>query len=118
MLHHLALVSDWEAALAAGEYRVSTIGVDLEQEGFIHTSFAHQVAGVAARFYRDVTAPLVLLSIDELRLTSPWRVDAVPDAPEGLPHVYGPVNVDAVVAVTPVHGAPDGTWHGLPTPPA
>lgn len=114
MLHHIALVSDWEAARAAGDYRISTIGRSLAEEGFVHTSFAHQVAGVAARFYGDVTEPLVLLRIDETLLTSPWRVDPVPGAPEGFPHVYGPVDVAAVVSATPVRRRPDGTWEGLP----
>jgi len=107
MLYHLALVGDWEAAVAAGEYRVSSLGVTLEQEGFIHTSFAHQVRGVAERHYAGVTEPLVLLHIDEARLAVPWRVDPVPGSPDGFPHVYGPVAVAAVVAVTPVHGPAD-----------
>lgn len=114
MLHHLALAADWEAALAAGEYRVSTVGVTLEQEGFVHTSFAHQVRGVADRYYADVAGPLVLLHVDESRLTVPWRVDPVPGSPEGFPHVYGPIVVGAVVAATPVTRLSDGTWTGLP----
>src|SRR6266516_2734044 len=109
MLYHLALVSDWQAALAAGSYRVSTLGASLESVGFVHTSFTHQVAGVAERFYADVREPLVLLGIDEGRLTSPWRVDPVPGSADGFPHVYGPVDVRAVVAVTAVHRAADGT---------
>ena len=118
MLYHLALVSDWEAAVAAGSYRVSTLGASLDSVGFVHTSFAHQVAGVAERFYADVRDPLLLLCIDETRLTSPWRVDPVPGSPEGFPHVYGPVGLSAVVSATPVHRDPTGPWHGLPTPPA
>jgi glutathione S-transferase len=57
---HLALASDWSAAQEAGDYRVSTIGVTLEQEGFLHASFAHQWEGVRSRYYADVTEPLVL----------------------------------------------------------
>ena len=59
-LFHLALASDWAAAQEAGDYRVSTRGRTLEQEGFIHASYAHQVQGVRDAFYRDVTEPLVL----------------------------------------------------------
>jgi glutathione S-transferase len=33
-LFHLALRRDWEAAQAAGESRVSTLGRTLEQDGF------------------------------------------------------------------------------------
>jgi uncharacterized protein (DUF952 family) len=112
-LYHLALAADWEAARAAGDYRVSTVGVPLEQQGFVHTSFAHQVRGVADRYYADV-GPLVLLHVDETRLTAPWRVDPVPGAAEGYPHVYGPIPLAAVLAVTPVTREADGTWSGLP----
>jgi uncharacterized protein (DUF952 family) len=114
MLYHLAQLSDWQQAQRDGAYRVSTIGRTLEQEGFIHTSFAHQVRGVADRFYATVPGPLVLLQIDEERLGSPWRVDPVPGTPEGFPHVYGPVGVAAVVAVTPVTRTGAGEWAGLP----
>jgi uncharacterized protein (DUF952 family) len=115
LLYHLALVDDWEAAREAGAYRVSTLGVSLEEEGFVHTSFAHQVAGVAEAGYAAVPGPLVLLHVDETRLTSPWRVDPVPGAPEGFPHVYGPIDLDAVVRTTPVDRDPaTGTWRGLP----
>jgi uncharacterized protein (DUF952 family) len=118
MLYHLALVDDWQAALAAGAYRISTLGRTLADEGFIHTSFSHQVAGVAERIYPAVTDPLLLLHIDERRLTSPWRVDPVPGAAAGFPHVYGPIDVAAVLAATPVRRRPDGTWTGLPAPAA
>jgi uncharacterized protein (DUF952 family) len=115
MIYHLALVSDWDAALAAGEYRVSTLGATLEQEGFIHASFAHQTRGVAERYYAGVRDPLVLLEVVESLLTAPWRIDAVPGSAEGFPHVYGPIDVRAVVRATPVTRTEDGTWTGLPS---
>ena len=58
MLYHLALAADWAVAVAAGEYRISTLGVTLEQEGFIHTSRLHQLRATADRFYAGVGAPL------------------------------------------------------------
>src|SRR5205823_735745 len=91
---------DWERAMAAGEYRVSTLGRTLEEEGFIHCSRAGQVAGVAARFYRGRT-DLVLLTIDPGRVGPAIRYDLVPGSDEPFPHVYGPLNVDAVVAAEP-----------------
>ncbi len=102
MIHHIALASDWREALVVGEYRGSTLGRSLAEEGFVHAAFAHQLAGVAARYYRDVTEPLVLLAIDETRLAAPWRVESAPGGEEGFPHVYGPVEVAAVTAVTAI----------------
>lgn len=97
MIYHLALVSDWEAAQQAGAYEISSLGVTLEQEGFIHASRADQWEGVRDRYYGDVVEPLVLLVIDPTRLTSPLVVEAVAGTGDEYPHVYGPINVDAVV---------------------
>jgi uncharacterized protein (DUF952 family) len=102
VIYHLALASDWEAALEAGEYRVSTLGRTLEQEGFLHASTASQVRRVADAVYADVREPLMLLSIDERRLTVPLQWDAVPGAAEPFPHLYGPLAVGAVVLATPL----------------
>jgi len=98
---HLALRRDWEAALGEGSYRISTLGRTLAEEGFIHASRRHQVQGVQDAFYGDVTEPMVLLEIDPVLLTAPLVLEVPPGGDEPFPHVYGPVGVDAVVAVTP-----------------
>ncbi len=97
-IHHLALPDDWAAAQRSGDYRVSTRGVTLADEGFIHCSDPDQVEDVRSRFYADVT-DLLLLTIDTDRLTSPWRYDDVPGSPRPFPHVYGPIDLAAVVEV-------------------
>jgi uncharacterized protein (DUF952 family) len=99
---HLALASDWAAAVEAGDYRVSTVGVTLEQEGFLHASFAHQWEGVRARYYTGVTEPLVLLDIDPDLLDVPLVVETPDGADEAFPHIYGPLPVGAVVDVRTV----------------
>ena len=101
-IFHVALLADWEAAQPAGEYRVSTLGRTLEEEGFLHASYAHQWEGVRDTFYADVEQPLVLLEIDPDRLDVPVVVEAPPGAgpdAEAFPHVYGSLRVGAVVAV-------------------
>ena len=103
-LFHVALAADWQQALATGEYRVSTRGRTLAQEGFLHMSYAAQWPGVLAAYYSDVTEPLVLLEADPSRVGSPIVVEPPPGAPDGAdayPHIYGPLPVDAVVAVHP-----------------
>lgn len=100
MLYHLVERSTWDAALAAGEYPWSTRGVTLEQEGFVHCSTAAQVPGTSERFYADV-ADLLLLTIDESLLTSPVVVEQINGAPEPFPHIYGPLDIAAVVDVRP-----------------
>ena len=99
-LFHVALASDWHAAQAAGEYRVSTLGRTLESEGFIHCSYADQVEHTANAFYREVSEPLVLLTVDPARLGAEVIAENAGGGIELFPHVYGPIPVDAVVAVT------------------
>lgn len=101
-LFHLALASEWEAALDGAGYQTSTLGRTVAEEGFTHCSRAHQVAGVAALLYGDVAEPLVLLEIDPDRLTSPVVDEVPPGASQAFPHVYGPLDVVAVVAAHPV----------------
>ena len=95
-IFHLALPDDWATAFATGEYRMSTRGVTLEEEGFIHCSTRDQMEDTANRFYGDLDQ-LVVLTIDPERVPSPIVFE--PPAP-GLdalfPHIYGPLPVPAV----------------------
>lgn len=97
-IHHLALVRDWNEAQSAGEYRVSTIGRTVDDEGFIHASTPDQVVGTFQRYYADQD-DVLLLTIDTDLLASPWRFDDVGDT--RFPHIYGPLNLEAVVDVRP-----------------
>ena len=95
-IFHIATLADWTAAKESGAYTTSTLGRTLEEEGFIHASRREQVAGVHKSFYSGSKEPLVLLTIDTAKLTSELREDEVGD--DTFPHIYGPLNVDAVVA--------------------
>jgi uncharacterized protein (DUF952 family) len=100
---HITTRDEWEAARAAGEYRADTLAA----EGFIHASTREQVLGVAAARFHG-TPDLMLLVIDPARLRSElrWEVSE-PDLPP-FPHVYGPVNADAVVDVVAFPEGPEG----------
>ena len=100
-IYHLATAASWDEAASRGTYTVSTLGLGLDDVGFIHCSQSAQVAGVHERFYADVTEPILLLTIDTDLLTSPWRLDHVPGEDLPFPHVYGPLNTDAVVSAEP-----------------
>ncbi|HET6989474.1 MAG TPA: DUF952 domain-containing protein [Kribbella sp.] len=106
---HLAFVDQWEAAREAGSYRWSTRGKSLDDGAtFIHASRPEQVATVANFVYDDVLEPLCLLVIDTERLVS-----AVCDEHVGgqmFPHIYGPLNLDAVVDVRRYQRGADGRW--------
>lgn len=108
MIYHLALRDEWEEALSAGgSYRRSTLGRTLEEEGYVHCSFAEQVQAIGDLLYlgRD---DLVLLTIDPSRLGAEVVVEDTTGAGPRFPHVYGPLPAEAVVRVDEVPLAPDG----------
>jgi uncharacterized protein (DUF952 family) len=96
VLFHIAARQDWERALRAQAYT----SVSLTADGFIHCSTATQHAAVANARYRG-RADLVLLLLDPDRLHAEVRFERPQPGGEAFPHVYGPVNLDAVFEVTP-----------------
>lgn len=101
-IYHLALRSDWERA-PDEDYCVPSLAT----EGFIHCSLARQVAWAANRFYTDAEG-LLVLTLDPGRLSSPVKLE--PAANDVFPHIYGPINRQAVVAATELTRGPDGRW--------
>jgi uncharacterized protein (DUF952 family) len=88
----------------------------LSTEGFIHCSKPSQIVDVANSFYRGQQG-LVLLVIDPAKLDSElkWEPPAEPEpsharAGDLFPHVYGPLNLDAVVKVLEFEPLADGTF--------
>jgi uncharacterized protein (DUF952 family) len=103
LLYHIVPRADWEKA-GDGPYRAAS----LASEGFIHCSNHDQVARVANLFYAD-QADLLVLCIDAERLSATVRDEDVGTG-ERFPHVYGPIEREAVVEVTRLGRGPDGGW--------
>lgn len=97
MIYHITNSKAWQEALEKGHYETES----LFTEGFIHNSSAAQVAGVLDRYYKN-TADLILLHIDESKLTSPLKYELAPSVNETFPHIFGLINIDAVVATEPI----------------
>lgn len=76
---------------------MSTRGITLESQGFIHCSLRHQLPAVAEFVYSDVPEDeLVILVIDSDQVGAPIRFEAAePGGPE-YPHIYGPLPMGAV----------------------
>jgi uncharacterized protein (DUF952 family) len=100
LIYHVSLVTDWRAARGAGEYTMSSLGVTLAQQGFIHCCYDNQIRGVLQRFYADVTEPMCLLSIDPNRVLAPVIAENLEGAEELFPHFYGPIPIAAVTEVS------------------
>jgi uncharacterized protein (DUF952 family) len=106
-LLHITDRATWEAALRTGSYRMSTRGVSLEEQGFIHCSRPHQLRAVAEYVYGDAD-DLVVLVIDSERLGVPVRYGAPEPGAEEYPHIYGPLPADAVTEVVAVERDDEG----------
>jgi uncharacterized protein (DUF952 family) len=94
---HVTPAALWEKAQAQGEYRGDTLAT----EGFIHCCSPGQLAGVISRYFHGQTG-LVVLRIDPEMLMPPLRWERPPGSTETFPHLYGPLNLDAVVEVVPL----------------
>jgi len=104
---HATSRAAWSAARACGKYSADSMA----GEGFIHCSKVDQILRVANDFYPGQHG-LVLLVIDPGRLASELRWDPGTDlATELFPHIYGPINLEAVVEVVDFEPAADGKFH-------
>jgi uncharacterized protein (DUF952 family) len=116
MIYHITSRAAWGEARQRGEYRAES----LESEGFIHCSTGPQVLPVVEKFYMG-QQDLLLLMIDpsllssELKWELPSDGNPPPGVPEGdlFPHIYGPINLNAIVKAVDLTSNPDGNY-GLP----
>jgi uncharacterized protein (DUF952 family) len=102
---HIASREDWEKAKAQGSYRTDS----LIDEGFIHCSKRDQVIEVANTFFRGQEG-LVLLSIDRSRVAAEIRHENLEGGEERFPHIYGALNLDAVIEVIEFEPGEDGRF--------
>jgi uncharacterized protein (DUF952 family) len=107
-IFHITSEQSWQQAQSTGAYSSDT----LENEGFIHCSTAWQVMRIANRMYQGQSG-LVLLTIDADKLQAPMRYERPADDPytaQRFPHIYGPINLDAVVEASPLVPGDDGRF--------
>ena len=104
MIYHILKRDAWLEAKRHETYRPPSLAAD----GFIHCSARTQILSVANDFYRG-QADLLLLCIDEGRLKAElrWEAPAHPqprsvaatESESLFPHLYGALNLDAVLGV-------------------
>lgn len=68
----------------------------LEQEGFIHCSTEAQLLPTCNRHFNGINE-LIILKLDTNKLTSKLIYELAPSVGQEFPHIYGPINLDAVV---------------------
>lgn len=106
LIYHITTQQAWDQGCAEGAYQTDS----LASQGFIHCSNRDQALRVGNTFFKELPN-LVLLHIDPTRLSAELRYEP-PDHPSGkppptaeeerFPHLYGPLNLEAVVTVTPM----------------
>jgi uncharacterized protein (DUF952 family) len=94
IIYHITTAPEWEEARKSGLYTAPS----LNEEGFIHCSQPEQIPGVLERFFKGKTN-LVKLSIDTDKLSSRLIYEWSPSIADTFPHIYGPININAVVVV-------------------
>ena len=105
IIYHLILEVDWERARPTGEVRPPS----LAEEGFIHCSQDEaQMLAVANRLYTGIDS-LLTLEVDTGRLSCPVKCE-LSRSGEIYPHIYGPLNTDAVVKVRTMRVGVDGSF--------
>lgn len=102
-IYHLLPAASWDST-ETRPYAAKS----LEIERFIHCSFAHQVARTA-NLYFTAEPDLITLEIDADRLSVPVVAEDI-GAGELFPHVYGPIDRGAVVAVKKLTRHAGGKW--------
>jgi uncharacterized protein (DUF952 family) len=94
IIYHVTTAAEWKSAQEKGFYESAS----LKTEGFIHCSEQHQVAGVLERYFKDKNG-LVKLVIDTNKLSSRYVQEWSPSTMDTFPHIYGPVNPEAVIDI-------------------
>ena len=102
--HPEAINSDWK--IYAPE--------SLAQEGFIHFSTVEQILDTANRFYHS-DPNLQVLVVDPEKLTAEVRYENLEGGEVLFPHLYGPLNREAVLKIVRLTPDSDGRFEQLPS---
>jgi uncharacterized protein (DUF952 family) len=103
VIFHIAKSQQWEEAKQLQSYRGDT----LDSEGFIHCSTLPQVVRIANKIFFGQKG-LLLLWIDSGKVQAEVKYESA--AGDLYPHIYGPLNVDAVLKVIKFESGADGKF--------
>jgi uncharacterized protein (DUF952 family) len=95
MIYHIATQTDWLQAQQSGNYAPAAFAT----EGFIHACKGEQIESVLTRHFYNATG-LIILHIEERKLLTPHTFVYVDSVKDEFPHIFGPVNIDAVETTT------------------
>lgn len=103
VIYKILSAEAWRAAVAAG--RFTGVGID-HQDGYIHFSPAEQAEETARKHFAEAR-DLVLVAVDPRPLGAALKWE--PSRGGALfPHLYGALELEAVLWVKPLPLGPDG----------
>jgi glutathione S-transferase len=114
MIYHIVTEADFRAQFNGLAYVPSS----LPDDGFVHCALAASVIPVADDYFAGAPGRVLLLEIDPARLVSQLRYEAAAPIAGGgathlssasqFPHVYGPINLEAITGVGVLVRSEDG----------
>jgi uncharacterized protein (DUF952 family) len=109
-IYHMVPTARWQTWPSDTPY----LPAEYEKDGFVHcTAGDALMLKVANRFYTGVVGDFQLLVIETERLTSElkWEAPTPGDTLAPLfPHIYGPINRDAVIGVRTIQRDAEGRF--------
>ncbi len=90
-LFHIFEKARWAEVQGRGDYSPDAF----EKDGFIHFSSKHQLKSTAEKYYKGQTG-LGVLKVEIARLKAPLKYENLLGGEELFPHLYGPLNLDAI----------------------
>ena len=91
-IFHITERSTWQEAKQNTFYE----GDMLSTDGFIHCCSFEQIEDVLLNWFKG-KHDIVILEIDPEVLLSPVKYENLEGGQEMFPHIYGPINLDAVI---------------------
>ena len=91
---HITDQQTWKKALESGVYKADA----LESSGFIHCCLSEQVNGVLDKWFQGVN-DLISIELDPQKIKSKIVFENLEGGEEVFPHIYGPINLDAVISI-------------------
>ncbi len=121
-IYHLTPVSYYQRQPLDRSYQTPS----LAEEGFIHcTAGVEKLVEIANLYFADLRDELLALEIDPARLTAPLRFEppiapayaaaspaqrAAAEQETLFPHIYGPLDRQAIVNCITLQRGPTGRW--------
>lgn len=105
MIYHILKKSVWDSFKNSVYYKSHS----LDREGFIHCSFENQVLKVANTLYKG-SNDLLVLCINEEKVSDNLKVEDLYHLNEEYPHIYGEIPLNSIEKVVTLELLSDGTF--------